>query len=222
MDLKEYIGYKIKDLRNMRNMSQEELAEELETTKQTVSRYENGKRQANQDILFKLSSVFDVSIDYFFPQTTPDSMVAENTATYTATSTKEYNYFPVGVAAGLPENIESVNAEKISIPDSVMGKWAGQSDIMIMRVNGESMNKTIPDQSLIAVKPTNLANLKDGDIVVYSDNHEYSVKRMYKQDEHIVFRPDSTDIRFTDYIVSTNNENLVIYGKVVVYIVEMD
>lgn len=221
MDLKKYIGEKIKELRGMRNMSQEELAEDLETTKQTVSRYENGKRQANQDVLFKLSSVFDVSIDYFFPQTT-DSMVAETTATYSVTSAKEYNYYPVGVAAGLPENISSTNAEKISIPDSIMGKWAGQDDIMVMRINGQSMNKTMPDQSLIAVKPTALENLKDGDIVVYSDDHEYSVKRMYKQDGHIVFRPHSTDIRFTDYIVSTKNENLVIYGKVVVYIVEMD
>src|SRR5699024_995443 len=56
--------------------------------------------------------------------------------------------------------------------------------------------RRIPNGSLIAIKPMSLANLKDGDIVVFSDEYEYSVKRMYQQDEHIVFRPHSTDIRF--------------------------
>lgn len=68
MDLKRYIGDKIKDFRLNRGMSQEQLAEELNTTKQTISRYEKGYRQANQDILFQLSDVFNVSIDDFFPE----------------------------------------------------------------------------------------------------------------------------------------------------------
>lgn len=67
MDLKKYIGEKIREIRLKRGMEMEDLAERLETTKQTVSRYELGDRQANQDILFKLSDIFDVSVDYFFP-----------------------------------------------------------------------------------------------------------------------------------------------------------
>lgn len=67
MDLKKYIGSKIRELREKRNMSLEELADLLETTRQTVSRYERGDRQANQDILFQLSDIFNVSIDEFFP-----------------------------------------------------------------------------------------------------------------------------------------------------------
>lgn len=68
MGLKQHIGIKIKELRQKRSMSQDKLADLLETTKQTVSRYERGDRQANQDILFKLSDVFNVSVDYFFPE----------------------------------------------------------------------------------------------------------------------------------------------------------
>ncbi len=67
MDLKKYIGIKIKELRIKKDINQEQLAELLGTTKQTVSRYEKGDRQANQDILFKLSDIFNVSVDYFFP-----------------------------------------------------------------------------------------------------------------------------------------------------------
>lgn len=201
----------IKNLRTQKKISLETLSKKVGMAKSTLSRYESGERDFPINDVGKFAEALGTSIEYLL------GINKVKTPSQT-----EYSYFPVGVAAGLPENIESVNAEKISIPDSIMGKWAGQSDIGILRVNGESMNKTIPNNSLIAVKPIRLENLKDGDIVVYSDDHEYSVKRMYKQNEHIIFRPDSTDIRFTDYIVSTNNSNLVIYGKVVVYIVEMD
>lgn len=67
MNLKKHVGSKIRELRIKRGMEMEELAERLGTTKQTISRYELGDRQANQDILFQLSDIFDVSIDYFFP-----------------------------------------------------------------------------------------------------------------------------------------------------------
>ena len=67
IDLRRYAGDVIKKLREHRNMTQDELAEELNTTRQAVSRYENGDRGVNQDLLFKLASIFKVPIDEFFP-----------------------------------------------------------------------------------------------------------------------------------------------------------
>ena len=66
-DLRKYAGNIIKKLREHKNMTQDELAEELNTTRQAVSRYENGDRGVNQDLLFKLSNIFRVPIDEFFP-----------------------------------------------------------------------------------------------------------------------------------------------------------
>lgn len=67
VDLRKYAGSVIKKLREHRNMTQDELAEELDITRQAVSRYENGDRGVNQDLLFKLANVFKVPIDEFFP-----------------------------------------------------------------------------------------------------------------------------------------------------------
>lgn len=67
MDLKEYIGNQIRIFRKSAGFTQDELAKRLNTTKQTISRYEKGERKANQDMLFKLCDIFDVSIDDFFP-----------------------------------------------------------------------------------------------------------------------------------------------------------
>ena len=54
MDLKKYIGNQIKTFRKSAGFTQDELAKRLNTTKQTISRYEKGDRKANQDMLFEL------------------------------------------------------------------------------------------------------------------------------------------------------------------------
>lgn len=148
-------------------------------------------------------------------------ILEENTTGHLPTS--KYNHFDTPIAAGLPNYVDAITtADTIEIPDSIMGKHAGQSDIFITKVNGESMNRVIPNHSLIAVKPISLNNIKAGDVVVYSDNGDYSVKRIYKDGDKVIFRPDSHSDAFYDYITSVDNENLIIHGKVVVYIVELD
>ena len=67
MDLKKYIGTQIKTFRKSAGFTQDELAKRLNTTKQTISRYEKGDRKANQDMLFELCDIFGISIDDFFP-----------------------------------------------------------------------------------------------------------------------------------------------------------
>ena len=75
-NLRNYAATKLKYLRETNNMTQDDLAEQIskridkEVKRQTVSLYENGERGMNQDILFALSDIFDVSINVFFPETT--------------------------------------------------------------------------------------------------------------------------------------------------------
>ncbi|AJD91576.1 hypothetical protein JMA_22590 [Jeotgalibacillus malaysiensis] len=75
MELKEYVGKQIKKWREIRGYSQEDLATMINTTKQTISRYETGARHANQDVLFDIAKALKVSINVFFPadQETKDS-----------------------------------------------------------------------------------------------------------------------------------------------------
>ena len=102
MELKNYIGEKIKYLRKSAKMTQNDLAKILGTTKQTISRYEKGERKANQDILFTLCDVFNVSIDDFFPpistkdtpetaQNDRDELLEELTTNYTKLAKQRKN-----------------------------------------------------------------------------------------------------------------------------------
>jgi len=67
--LRTYIGSKIKELRIKRNITQSELGKKIGVKNNTISAYERGVISTDQDILFKLSDVLDVSIDEFFPST---------------------------------------------------------------------------------------------------------------------------------------------------------
>lgn len=72
MNINKYASNKLKELRTQKNLTQEELAEELGVTQQQIARYENNKRQFKQDFLFKLADYFQVSINDFFPSKESD------------------------------------------------------------------------------------------------------------------------------------------------------
>lgn len=55
---------RIKELRECRNISQEELATALDTTQQSISLYESGDREPKLKIWQKLSDFFNVSVPY--------------------------------------------------------------------------------------------------------------------------------------------------------------
>lgn len=70
IDLYRFIGEKIRELRQSygaEGLSQEELAERVETTANTISRWETATYKPSADDLHKLSRIFGVNISVFFP-----------------------------------------------------------------------------------------------------------------------------------------------------------
>ena len=57
------VNTSIKELRKKKNMTQDELAEKLNVTRQAVSNWENGKTQPDIETLTQLAEVFDVSVE---------------------------------------------------------------------------------------------------------------------------------------------------------------
>ena len=57
------IGSQIKKLRNALGLSQEELAEKIYVTRQTISNWENEKSYPDIHSLLALSSIFEISLD---------------------------------------------------------------------------------------------------------------------------------------------------------------
>lgn len=57
------IGSRIKEQRELKNWSQDELAEILNISRQSISKWELNKVYPSIDMLIKMSDLFDVSLD---------------------------------------------------------------------------------------------------------------------------------------------------------------
>lgn len=208
------LGENIRKLRQARGLTQQQLADIMGASNYTtISKWESGANSPRGGDLVKLSELFNVSVDELLG-------INDN-----ITLKSDYKYIPTAISAGIQSDVEAITeCETITIPDVIMGRYARDENIFITRVNGDSMNKVIPHNSLIAVRPVSLESLKNGDIVVYSCDGEYALKRFYKKGNKLIFRPDSTDVSFTDLVIDleNNESDIQIHGKVVLYIVELD
>ena len=64
-----YVAQKIKYYRKLKRITQKELGEKIGVKHNTISSYENGINQPEQDLLFKIADALDVSINDLFPPT---------------------------------------------------------------------------------------------------------------------------------------------------------
>ena len=60
---------RLKELRKSRGISQLKLAIDLNMNQNSISRYENGEREADYATLVKFADYFDVSVDYLLGRT---------------------------------------------------------------------------------------------------------------------------------------------------------
>lgn len=207
MDMNE----RIKQLRLSRGMTQQQLADALDIKSYTtITKWEKGENVPQGRDLIKLSKLFNVSVDDIL-----GINIINN-------DTNQYTYFPTAISAGLPLEVDGITeASKISVSDEVLGRYANDKEVFFARINGDSMNRLMADGSLIAIKPINSTDdLKNGDIVVYSVDGEYSVKHYYKYGDTLAFKPNST-IEHEEHTYNAKEDNIRIHGKVITYIVNV-
>ena len=60
---------RLRELRKSKKISQLRLATDLNTTQNTISRYETGEREPSIHDLIKLADYFNVSLDYLLERT---------------------------------------------------------------------------------------------------------------------------------------------------------
>ncbi|TCL61933.1 DNA-binding XRE family transcriptional regulator [Hydrogenispora ethanolica] len=60
----EVFAQRLKELREENQLTQEQLADQISTSKQVISRYEKNQREPGINIVAKIADFFQVSIDY--------------------------------------------------------------------------------------------------------------------------------------------------------------
>lgn len=190
----------------------------------TISSYMSGKYLPKQDKIFILADILEVNPEWLACNSNSMERISSKLNDYLEDSPyiNSYPYVDAGVSAGLANEIEAQHdLDLVNIPDLLLGRYAGRKDLLLMRVNGESMNKVIPNGSLIGlITNVSTSSLSSGDIVVFSYNYEYSVKRFFKDKVNrcYVFSPDTYETCFDDIVIPFDNCNgLNIIGKVIMY-----
>ncbi len=169
----------LRQLRNSKSLSQEELADIIGVSKSTIGMYEQGKRVPKADAtLRKLANYFNVSIDYlmgFSSDEYPAPIVTE-----------DYTTFPVigDIAAGFDHiAIEEWKGETIDVPNSYL-RGRDYSDFFVLSVKGDSMFPTYQDGDKVLILRQSTLNYS-GQIgaVLYDDETATLKKVEYKQGE---------------------------------------
>lgn len=205
----------IRRFRRLRDLSQEDIAKKLGYKSfTTIQKWETGMAEPPVGKLYELADILRVNIMELLGEESDNNITDMHISTY--------KFVPASVSAGALTNIDSINyMPSVIIPDFMMGRYAGNRNIILMHVNGESMNNVIQNGAIIAVlRNIELPDIHDGDIVVIKNGGDYTVKRFYndKQHKEFVFKPDSSDMAFRDIIFSyENTDDLYLIGKVVMY-----
>lgn len=58
------IGIKIKELRELKNITQSTLAKEINVTRQAIAMYETNQRKPSYEILISIAKYFETTTDY--------------------------------------------------------------------------------------------------------------------------------------------------------------
>lgn len=208
----------LKYYRKLNGFTQETIAPKLKITTSAYGSYEQGRNEPPYSKLKQLSEIYNISISQLTgePKDTIE-FIAQSISVHT------YPYIDNYVSAGSPTTISGMeNLPKIQVPDELTGNYAGSKNLFFLKVNGESMNKIIPNDSVIGIIGYDtIYDLKNGDIVVYAtQDGEYAVKYFYRDGNKLIFRPFSTNPNYYDTIFDVK-DNIKIIGKVVQYSVTL-
>lgn len=232
---KNVLGAVIKAARKSKKITQKELSELTGYSQNTISNHENGNRSLGEKEIQIYSSALNISPDELFEALEIKQSVEEEKPQNKPLSSIERIPIPAetktlplygDVAAGALAEIEGLkvwDVETIDIPTAMLGRYANDDHLFSMYVNGDSMNQVIPNGSIIVAKPLEDYMYKDGDIVIFNHDAEYSLKtyRPNMIDGFVVFEPNSDNAGFKNIAIdhtTLHDANMVsISGKVIFF-----
>lgn len=237
-NLAAYVGSRIRNLRESRNMTPEKLAEKLGVSRVAVNRYETGARKANQDVLFELANIFHVSINDFFPKTTsignaqdlvdiyeqllPDRQKAvynyttnqldkqKNAYSSMLGEDRHIVYLYGAVSAGTGEYIPQDESK----PEKIIVEGKVPDHDFAVRVNGDSMEPLFTDQQIIYVNKADKSEVRNHQFVIAELNGEFFIKKLQIDGDGsiklISLNKKYSDIQIHDY------DDFIIRGIVII------
>lgn len=183
------ISKNIRILRDLRKLSQEQLAEALGINRSRLGAYEEARNEPPIELLIRLSAYFQISIDALvrgdFAKTNPDTLIkiGKNRTLFPITVDKDGNdlieVVPLKASAGYlngyadPEFIEDLPV--MNLPFKIVGKHRA------FGIKGDSMPPLRDGSIAVGKYLESLNEIKDGQtFIVLTKNDGIVYKRLYR------------------------------------------
>ena len=204
IDVSSHVSQKIKHYRKLKRMTQKELGEKIGVKHNTVSSYENGVNEPEQDILFKIADALDISINDLFPPT---------------------NVAPLNVIPATQENMVAIPVigtiacgDPILAEENIIGyryhlkETLPKGQTFYLTAKGDSMEPKIPNGSDVLIRLQD--DVEDGEIaaVLVNGDTEATLKRVKKQGDIVMLVAENN--AYAPYIVTEHNPARIL-GKAV-------
>ncbi|OAB27851.1 hypothetical protein PMSD_23060 [Paenibacillus macquariensis subsp. defensor] len=204
----------LKKIREGKGMSKTELAKRVGVSDVTIGYWEAGRTEPRMGKVEMIADILGVKTDdLIFENNQHVSGIAESSETYTIEGKSRLVPLYGSIAAGIPLEMIRVD-DNIEIPEYI---FSCHQEAFLLQVNGDSMNKVVPNGSFALIDPTE--EISNGDIVAVSVNGcDATLKRFYKLQNTLVLEPDSynTDHSAKSFDVNTIEEVTVnVIGKLV-------
>lgn len=188
------LGNRIKEARLNKNLTQQDLANRLGTSKSVISGYEAGKNDPAQSMVLKISEALDVSINWLMFGKEIQNIIP----------IKRINKIPIlgSIACGDPILADSNIQGYFSATDPIQGDF-------IVVAQGDSMIEAgiYPgNYCFIRIQP----DVENGEIAAVLIEDEVTLKKVYKTGSEIILQPCNSKY---SPIILTND--IVIQGKLI-------
>lgn len=186
----------------MAGLTQKELGEKIGVKHNTISSYESGKNEPEQDMLFKIAAALDISINELFPQTASSFSGIKGVR------------IPIlgKVVAGIP--IEAIT--DIDGWEEISPKMAASGEYFALRIKGLSMEPKLHEGDIVIVKRQ--SDVESGDTaIILVDSEDATVKQIKKTKEGIMLIGLNIDVYPPHFYTNREIADLPvqIIGKVV-------
>lgn len=199
------IGQRLKQLRDAKDFTQEDVGKMIGVTKATINRYETGEIDIKRTVAIKLAEVFNVSPAYIMGW-------EDNQNIYSFDNIRpiKRKKFPIlgEIACGKPIYCNEAYETYIEAAEDI------QADFCLIAKGDSMINARIFDGDIIFIKEQPI--VQNGEIAAVVIEDEATLKKIYIKTDKIILRPENPV--YDDIIYEKEDMNMVkILGKAVAF-----
>lgn len=216
-NINEIISKNLQKLMEEKNINNVELGKAIGVSQSTVGKWLLCKATPRMGAIESLANFFNCE---------KSDILEDKQTNKISLPSQKYNLLQNTAGAGLLDyELDIRELDTIDVPDQFLGRYAGRQDVLIVKVNGESMNKIIPDQSYVGIIYKDYDYIpQTGDIIVYRFRGEgLGVKRFIDMYDEVMLKPESTNKIYKERRFRKDTaDDFEILGKVIMYNVTLD